>query len=236
MIKKDFTINPTEEEFQRLAGKRAERLLRSTRARKDFEAVQADLLDLVQPIAGWNRFPISKYSGERIVLDHGTGAIFEGRGVARVVKGARELVVAVLSIGAGVETRIQEYMAGHQSLRGTLLDGFASWAVHVTRLQFVDWLKREVASSEGYRASIPVSPGEASGFPMANQRVIFSLLNEETEEIGVTLKESLLMIPLKSVSLVVGVGPDPLGLESGHDCNYCNLRERCKFRHLRATN
>ena len=60
MIKTDFSIIPTEENFKRLLGKSAERMLRSKRARSDFEAVKQDFLDLVDPQVAWNRFGIKK--------------------------------------------------------------------------------------------------------------------------------------------------------------------------------
>jgi hypothetical protein len=63
--------------------------------------------------------------------------------------------------------------------------------------------------------------------------VIFSLL--DTGPIGVALSESMVMSPIKSLSLIVGIGPGPLGVEGASNCDFCTIRERCAHRRLRMT-
>ena len=79
-------------------------------------------------------------------------------------------------------------------------------------------------------ASASLSPGE-SEWSVAEQAVIFSLV--DAREIGVTLTESLVMSPVKSLSLIMGIGPGPLGVEGASNCDFCTIRERCSYRRLR---
>jgi hypothetical protein len=65
--------------------------------------------------------------------------------------------------------------------------------------------------------------------------VIFSLLRSGTDAIGVKLTESLVMTPIKSLSLIVGTGPGPLGVEGASNCDFCTIRERCNHRRLRLS-
>ncbi|HUI69214.1 MAG TPA: hypothetical protein VL354_01755, partial [Spirochaetia bacterium] len=52
----------------------------------------------------------------------------------------------------------------------------------------------------------------------------------DASQIGVSLSASLVMSPLKSLSLIMGWGSRPLGRESGTGCDYCTMRDRCAYR------
>jgi hypothetical protein len=86
------------------------------------------------------------------------------------------------------------------------------------------------ATSRDLHASASLSPGE-SEWSVAEQAVIFSLV--DAREIGVTLNESMVMSPVKSLSMMIGVGPGPLGVEGASNCDFCTIRERCSYRQRR---
>jgi hypothetical protein len=46
--------------------------------------------------------------------------------------------------------------------------------------------------------------------------------------IGVSLTEGYMMVPHKSTSLVVGVGPDVV--HAGETCDYCSMATSCRYR------
>jgi len=46
----------------------------------------------------------------------------------------------------------------------------------------------------------------------------------------VTLTPSMVMRPLKSLSLIMGVGSRPMGSEGGANCDFCTIRDRCAHR------
>jgi hypothetical protein len=68
-------------------------------------------------------------------------------------------------------------------------------------------------------------PGQ-EGRAIWQQRVIFERL--PTDEIGVRLTDSCLMIPRKSVSFVIGLGPQMR--PDAVACDFCSERERCLWR------
>ena len=46
--------------------------------------------------------------------------------------------------------------------------------------------------------------------------------------IGVELTGSSLMLPVKTISLILGVGEDMNA--DGSTCDFCSMRERCQYR------
>jgi len=72
---------------------------------------------------------------------------------------------------------------------------------------------------------VMVAPGSIQMWPISNQPALFSLIGDVNALIGVTLAESHLMIPLKSVSGIYFQGHG----EFSHRCSLCD-REKCEGR------
>jgi hypothetical protein len=69
-----------------------------------------------------------------------------------------------------------------------------------------------------------MNPGSLEDWPLSEQRPLWELLGDPTKQIGVTLKDSFLMSPIKSVSGIVF--PTEVTYEN---CQLC-ARERCPGR------
>ena len=108
---------------------------------------------------------------------------------------------------------------------GVALDAFGSAAVDllgIAMCQRVD----EQAEAEGLQTTVPLSPGLV-GWPVASgQRQIFSLL--DAAPAGVSLTEGYMMVPKKSTSMVIGIGPDVE--HAGESCDYCSMAATCRYR------
>ena len=150
--------------------------------------------------------------------------------MASVVAGASELAIGVCTAGSAISQRISEHQRNGKRLRAMFLDDLGSWGVDQVRQQVCRTIEDQ-AVARGWRASASLSPGE-SEWSVAEQAVIFSLL--DASPIGVVLSESMVMSPIKSLSLIVGIGPGPLGVEGASNCDFCTIRERCAHRRLRA--
>jgi len=85
-------------------------------------------------------------------------------------------------------------------------------------------LKQEIESVAGWKP-VTVAPGSIQLWPISNQPALFSLIGDVKEDIGVTLAESHLMIPLKSVSGIHFQGNG----EFSHKCAICP-RDNCQGR------
>jgi len=85
-------------------------------------------------------------------------------------------------------------------------------------------LKKAVGSAAGW-APVTVAPGSIRLWPISNQPALFSLIGDVKEAIGVTLAESHLMVPLKSISGIHFQGHG----EFSHKCALCS-RDSCQGR------
>jgi hypothetical protein len=54
----------------------------------------------------------------------------------------------------------------------------------------------------------------------------------DAQQAGVTLTDGGMMIPRKSVSLVLGLGKDVRA--EGRACDFCTLRETCRYQEQNA--
>ncbi len=226
-IKRDWDIRFDTDQYLAQVGGNLPKLLARPDVKAEWEAALADAHALVQPAAAWDAFPIREFRHERLVLADGTK--IGGGPVVSVVAGASHLVIGVCTVGPEISQRISEHQRDGYRLRAMFLDDLGSWAVDQVRQQLCRTIEAE-AAAQGWRASTSLSPGE-SEWSVADQAAIFSLL--DTRPIGVSLTESLVMRPLKSLSLIVGIGPGPLGVEGGNNCDFCTIRERCAYRQRR---
>jgi hypothetical protein len=226
-IKHDFTLAFDETTYTSLYGERMVRLLDRPPVRTQFEQALADVRTLAAPAACWGSFPIREFLHEKIVLADGTR--IGGGPVVEVTGGAEELIVAVCTIGPALDERIRQYAQDNEMVTMIFLDEMASWGVDQVRQQLCSLFDDEMAA-RGWRTSAPLSPGE-SAWSVEDQPVLFRLL--DVGKIGVTLTESKIMRPLKSLSMIMGTGSQPMGVEDASNCDFCSMRERCRYRDLR---
>jgi len=108
---------------------------------------------------------------------------------------------------------------------GLALDGVGSAAVEALATAACRHFAAE-AAAEGMRTTVPLNPGMV-GWPVPEgQAQIFAIL--DGSEIGVTLTADHLMMPIKSLSMVIGVG---LQVDTqGRPCDFCTMAEVCRYR------
>jgi hypothetical protein len=139
---------------------------------------------------------------------------------------AREFAVVIGTIGPGLEKRAADYNRRGETLLAVLLDGIGSAAVDSLTHEACSIIEAE-ASTRGYRIACPVSPG-AGSFPITEQRNLFKMVH--SEEIGVRLTSSEMMVPVKSISMVIGMGPEMKKYTRAGVCAVCNLGKTCRYR------
>ena len=140
--------------------------------------------------------------------------IFEGAGdnapdvlLERIYPHADNIALFALTVGEEVSRCIEELFSANEFAQGSMLDSVASLAADaasvVLEARFLEELKaRRLASSD--HLVLGYSPGYC-GWYITGQRKIFEFLNPE--QIGITLSESCLMTPLKSITgLLVSAG------------------------------
>ena len=139
---------------------------------------------------------------------------------------AKELAAVVCTIGPKLEKQVTDYSKSGETLRGMILDGIGSAAVDMLNQEACRLIASE-ASSRGHQASSPVNPG-MPGLPITEQWNLLELVN--TPEIGVSLTSSGIMVPRKSASMVIGIGPQMTTWTPAEVCARCNLKKTCPYR------
>ena len=178
-------------------------------------------LALVRPRVLERRFPVESFRHQQITL--GGGLALKGELIAQHLAPAQELAVVVCTIGRDLEERVSEVM-GREVVYALALYGVGSAAVEALANTVCRRIELEAAGRE-LGTTIPLSPGMI-GWPVEEgQPQIFGLV--DGAEIGVTLNPGGVMVPLKSLSMVVGLGHDLVA--GGRTCDYCTMKETCRY-------
>ena len=149
--------------------------------------------------------------------------ILVGEDIKRHVEGCTDIILFAATLGVGVDSLIRRESA--LSAAGALAaDAAASACIE----GFCRAADRELQRRfEGKYLTWRYSPGYGD-MPLAVQKEIITVLDAE-KRLGLTLTESLAMIPMKSVTAVIGVSEERLGNRSA-GCSVCNMRDSCEFR------
>jgi len=179
---------------------------------------------LLQTAAAYEYYPVTGMSGVQISLE-GDKAV-HGPALPALFLEAKELAVIICTIGPKLEKQASGYTKNGQALRGMLLDGIGSAAIDTLIPETLRIIAKEV-SARGYEISSPVNPG-MPGFAMTEQWNLVELA--KTDEIGVILTKSGILVPRKSVSMVIGIGPRMTRWTQAEVCARCSLRETCPYK------
>ena len=183
------------------------------------QALQEGLAYLA-PVAAYRELAVESLRHERLFL---TGGVLTGPLVAQHLRSAQQVVVLACTIGDALERVISEAMS-EDPVRGLALDGLGSAAAEGLAAAAAAHFEDQ-ARAQGLHTTIPLSPGMV-GWPVEEgQAEIFSLV--DGGEAGISLTSGGMMVPRKSISLVLGVGKDVAA--AGKACDFCNLRETCRY-------
>ena len=164
--------------------------------------------------------------------------VFAGEGnndpqavLADIFPQADRLALFAVTVGDSVSQEITRLFEAGEFPLGSMLDSTASEAAELAARQAEDTFARYTGTEkdpEGNRATMGFSPGYC-GWDVSGQKKLFSCL--EPKETGITLTESYLMTPLKSVSGVIVAGPTELfDIDDSYpycaDCETHSCRQR----------
>jgi hypothetical protein len=179
---------------------------------------------LLQSVVVSAAFRVREFRHEQLRLER--GGYLGGPLIAEHFHAAQEVVVAVCTIGPGVEALASSCFAGDPAI-AVALDAFGSAAVDLLASALCQLVGQQ-AAARGLQATVPLSPGLA-GWPLATgQSQLFALV--DGAEAAITLTESRMMVPQKSTSLAIGLGA---GVQhSGQACDYCSMAKTCHYRQV----
>lgn len=175
----------------------------------------------IKPAVVYRRLSVTSLQHESLVLEK--GAVLKGELLARHLAPAEQIILLVCTIGAALEQYVTEVLFTDPAY-GLAVDSFGSTAVEALSVAACTHFEDQ-ASQRSLYTSIPLSPGMI-GWPIdEGQPQIFNLLAAEL--IGVTLNEHALMVPAKSISMVLGLSHTPF--TTGRTCDFCALQDTCRY-------
>jgi hypothetical protein len=133
----------------------------------------------------------------------------------------------VCTIGPALEERVTAHTKQGDMLAAVILDAIGSAAAEAVARYANDRIE-EAAAAEGLKTSCRASPGYGD-WDVREQRNLFELV--PAGEIGVTLTESAMMVPRKSISFAVHIAEKPVRLRSENSCRNCDM-DTCPYRIL----
>jgi len=179
---------------------------------------------LLEPAVAYEIYPITEMSHSQVSLKG--NLVLQCSLLFSLLPQAKELAIAVCTIGPRLEKQVTDYTNRGEPLRGMLLDGIGSAAVDSLTQEVCKFITSE-ASSRGYQASSPISPG-MPGLPITEQWQLLEMV--PAREVGISLTPLAIMSPRKSTSMVIGIGPQMKTWTQAEVCGRCNLRRTCPYK------
>jgi hypothetical protein len=220
-LPKNWNLNITTDDILRGQGADPQ-IVRSRKPAllKTAERALINGLDLLQPITLTAEFAVREHRHERIFMENGQA--LTGPLVTQQLSGSQRIVAAICTIGPELET-ISSSMINEDPLYALALDGLGNAAVESLAQQVCGYIAEQVIS-EGLQASSPLSPGNPEWPVEIGQPQIFALL--DPSKAAVALTSGGMMIPKKTVSFVIGLGPE---MSQASMCSVCSLKETCRY-------
>lgn len=196
---------------------------RSDAFRSEVETVVGEVASLVSPRLVFTIMR-GELSLEDMTLSLG-GATFKiGRIIARQLRGAETYAVFVCTAGEAMQRLLDSLEAEGDMVRAFIADALGSVVAERTADYMEGVLQRQI-DKLGWRRTNRFSPGYC-GWHVSAQHDLFALLVGHTA--GVSLTASGLMLPIKSVSGIIGLGPGVRYLD--YTCGLCDLSDCYKRR------
>jgi len=147
--------------------------------------------------------------------------IFKSQVITKLLEHCQQVAMFLVTIGEYLEETTSQLTKDGLVLQATVLDAIGSGAVEKVA-DFVQDKIKEIAEAQGLVTSQRFSPGYCD-WNIGQQRMLFYALAGNT--LGVRLTGDCLMIPQKSISGIIGIGPSSDDVENYNPCKTCTKQD-----------
>jgi Vitamin B12 dependent methionine synthase, activation domain len=204
---------PRREEIHRCLGY-ARRSAPSAAIARAIDGVVSEAEPHLQPRGTYSLYPLAARSAHSLTFG---GLVLEGE-VGGFLGGADRIAVFFATAGAEISRLAAARCGAGDAFAGWALDAVGSWAAEAAADALLARLGTHLRPGEALTPRY--SPGYC-GLALTEQRKLFRLARADT--VGVSLLPALLMEPLKSVSGIVGLGPQTAVGTTLTPCDRCPL-------------
>ena len=179
--------------------------------------IKEEIVASAKPKTIYKRFEIASADGG--VEIKGSEVVLLGEAIRKHLEGAKTCIIMAATLGIEVDRILRRTQIKSVS------DGLIADACATAYIEAVcDELEKEINEKCG-RCNYRFSPGYED-FPISQQKEIITLLDAE-KKIGLCTTESNLLVPVKSVTAVLGV--TDTYASCNNKCDKCSNKERCAF-------
>lgn len=177
-----------------------------------------NICHLIEPSYSYIIRDIKSVRGSHVAIE---GSVtFRSKVIARLLKQCQKVAVFVVTIGSRLEEVVCQLAKDGLMVQAAVLDAIGSDAAE-TLAHVVQEIIGKQAEAEGLGTSLRFSPGYCD-WKVSQQKMAFRAMNGNSA--GVRLTDGCLMVPQKSVSGIIGIGPRHK-VESYNPCPACKKRD-----------
>lgn len=163
------------------------------------------------------------------ILNSGDVTLQPSRRICGYMSGASEIALFICTGGAAFTDLSHGYQQNGDFLEAFVVESIGSATVEIAMDKVQQYLEEEMAG-QGKKITNRYSPGYCD-WALSGQRDLFAYIGDHPT--GITLSESCLMQPIKSVSGIIGIGDDVKKRPYG--CEICNSAT-CVYRRIKCKN
>jgi hypothetical protein len=189
---------------------------------KMLEENRKECIKALKPAALYEIFTIDRIVNNSVYFK--SGNIFNGPNISRILKGSEIAVIFMLTLGKEVDDLIKKVREGGDTLGTIIMDSITTEMLHVAGDQAGRIIKKNITVPDDYASTCPYSPGQYK-WTIEEQKELFNMV--DGSKIGISLNQSYLMIPFKSISGVYGFGPKDKIDKTRVACDLCPRRDTC---------
>jgi hypothetical protein len=176
-----------------------------------------NICHLIEPSYSYVIRDINSVRGSRVAIE---GSVtFRSNVIAQLLEQCQKVAVFVLTIGSRLGDVVRLLSKDGLMVQAAVLDAIGSDAAETLAHVVQDIIGKQ-AEAEGLGISLRFSPGYCD-WKVSQQKMVFRAMNGDTA--GVRLTDGCLMVPQKSISGIIGIGP-PNEVESYNPCKTCKKR------------
>jgi hypothetical protein len=189
-----------------------------------------EILALIDPVAIFKCFTVvpneADHSQDPPMLQLEENRWVEATLINRQLPGVLSVAIAFCTIGEQLERYARQLAQNHQVLNSFILDAMGSAAIDNLVIEAGNRIN-SMAESKGLAASSPLFPG-MDGLGLAAQPKFYEMV--DAGRIGIRLSSGNVLYPLKSTSMVMGIGFRMPRWEKKHECARCSMAATCPYR------
>lgn len=178
---------------------------------------------LVTPVYRYRFLPLQFTQGEMLHLGHATVRVPTFAAVSSQLTG---VAVAACTLGPDFEARVSVLCSKRKLSLALALDQIGNELLFYTARRVLLLIRNEARRS-GLSAGDPLSPG-GNSIAFDQQAAIIDMM--DGEGLGITVTGQGMLLPVKSRTMLVGIGTNLSAQPIRRRCDNCSSRELCCYR------